>query len=51
VRYSFRALAPLFDTAPYTVNGRPEAGGKVKVWATGPSGELAMEGMAEMAEK
>ena len=49
VKYSFRAMAPLFDTAPFTVNGRPEADGAVKLWATGPAGELAMEANALMA--
>lgn len=48
-KYSFRAMAPLFDTAPYTVNGRPDAEGTVKVWATGPAGELAMEATAVLA--
>ena len=48
-KYAFRALAPLFDTAAFTVNGRPEADGTtVKLWATGPSGELAMEGTATL---
>lgn len=49
-KYSFRALAPLFDTAPFTVSGRLEPDGTaVKLWATGPGGELAMEGTAVMA--
>jgi 3-methylfumaryl-CoA hydratase len=48
-RYAFRAMAPLFDTAPFTVNGRMEADGSVKVWAAGPNGELAMEGTAVLA--
>lgn len=47
IRYSYRGLSPLFDGAPYTVNGRPEADGNtVKLWAAGPRGELAMEGTA-----
>ena len=48
-KYSFRAMAPLFDTAPFTVNGRPEPDGTVKLWATGPEGELAMEATATPA--
>jgi 3-methylfumaryl-CoA hydratase len=45
VQYTYRGLSPLFDGAPYTVNGRPEAdGATVKLWAAGPGGELAMEG-------
>lgn len=46
VKYSFRAMAPLFDTAPYTVNGRPDGDQNIKLWATGPAGELAMEATA-----
>ncbi len=48
-QYSFRAMAPLFDTAPFTVNGRPEGDGTVKLWAAGPAGELAMEATASLA--
>ena len=44
--YSFRAMAPLFDTAPFTVNGRHEADGSIRLWARGPTGELAMEATA-----
>jgi 3-methylfumaryl-CoA hydratase len=47
--YSFRAMAPLFDTAPFTVNGRAEPDGAVKLWAAGPAGELAMEATAMLA--
>jgi 3-methylfumaryl-CoA hydratase len=46
VNYAFRAMAPLFDTSPFTVNGRPEADHSIKLWATGPAGELAMEASA-----
>ncbi len=49
-RYAFRAMAPLFDTAPFTVNGRPEADRTIKLWATGPAGELAMEATASLAD-
>ena len=48
-KYSFRAMAPLFDTAPFTVNGRTEPDGTVKLWAAGPAGELAMEATATLA--
>jgi 3-methylfumaryl-CoA hydratase len=47
--YAFRAMAPLFDTAAFTVNGRTEADGTVKLWAAGPAGELAMEATATLA--
>jgi 3-methylfumaryl-CoA hydratase len=43
-RFSFRAVSPLFDTAPFTVSA---AGSRV--WATNPTGGLAMEAEAEVA--
>jgi len=47
--FSFRAKSPLFDTAPFTVNGLPAAGGRdVKLWAEGPGGTLAMEATATL---
>lgn len=46
VKYAFRAMAPLFDASPFTVNGRLEADQSIKLWATGPAGELAMEATA-----
>ena len=40
--FSFRAMSPLFDTAPFTVNGvATDDGGKL--WATTPEGGLASE--------
>ena len=44
-RFSFRAVSPLFDTAPFSVCGRPE-GGVVKLWAKNAAGGLAMEATA-----
>jgi 3-methylfumaryl-CoA hydratase len=47
--FNFRAKSPLFDTAPFHVNGLPEAGGsEVKLWAEGPGGSLAMEASASL---
>ena len=38
-----RAMSPLFDNEPFSVNGSPSADGKsVKLWAATNSGELAM---------
>ncbi|HEY8554612.1 MAG TPA: MaoC family dehydratase N-terminal domain-containing protein [Burkholderiales bacterium] len=49
-RFRFRAVRPLFDTAPFFVCGRPEADGRtVALWATDSEGRLAMEATAEVA--
>jgi 3-methylfumaryl-CoA hydratase len=48
-RFSFRAKSPLFDTAPFSLNGTPAAGGRtVRLWAAAPDGALAMEATAEI---
>jgi 3-methylfumaryl-CoA hydratase len=48
--FSFRAVRPLFDTAPFRTNGRVEADGKtVKLWASDPQGWLAMDATATLA--
>ena len=44
VRFSYRALSPLFDTASFTVNGRPgDDGATAAVWAANAEGGLAMQ--------
>lgn len=46
-RFSFRALAPLFDTEAFTVCGEPAAdGGTIALWAQNSRGELAMQAEA-----
>jgi 3-methylfumaryl-CoA hydratase len=45
-RFEFRALAPLFDIAPFDVCGRPEDDGRVSLWAQGADGALAMRATA-----
>lgn len=46
--FAFRAASPLFDTAPFTLNGRAEADqGIARLWAAGPKGELAMSASVE----
>ncbi|MEO1190746.1 MAG: MaoC family dehydratase N-terminal domain-containing protein [Pseudomonadota bacterium] len=40
-RFSYRAMAPLFDTAPFTLAGRAKEGG-ADLWAATPDGHLAM---------
>ena len=43
-RFTFRAVSPLFDTAPFTVCGQPDDNGKaVHLWARNPQGGLAMD--------
>jgi 3-methylfumaryl-CoA hydratase len=43
--FEFRAVSPLFDTAPFTVAGRPSPNQtSASLWAEGPSGTLAMSG-------
>ena len=50
MRFSFRAVSPLFDVAPFTVNGVPAADGdSLSLWAANPDGGLAMEAMATLA--
>jgi 3-methylfumaryl-CoA hydratase len=48
-RFRFRAVSPLFDLAPFTVCGKPEEGGAVRLWARNPEGRLAMEASAVVA--
>ena len=45
--FTMRARAPLFDTAPFTVIGRPTAEG-AEVWAVGPDGGIAMQASATL---
>lgn len=41
-RFAFRAVSPLFDTAPFVVCGKPERDGKtVSLWAKDAAGHLA----------
>jgi 3-methylfumaryl-CoA hydratase len=46
-RFTFRAVSPLFDTAPFAVCGKPEADGKtVQLWTRNAAGGLAMSATA-----
>lgn len=40
--FSFRGMAPLFDTAPFTINGRAAAD-TAELWAATPEGGMAMK--------
>jgi len=45
--FDFKAVSPLFDTAPFTVAGRLD-GPSARLWARGPQGQLAMTASAEL---
>ena len=47
-KFDMRARAPLFDTAPFTVCGRPTDEG-CKVWAATPEGTVAMQAQVTLA--
>lgn len=44
-RFSFRAVSPLFDTAPFVVCGKPD-GQTIVLWAKDATGNLAMSAEA-----
>jgi 3-methylfumaryl-CoA hydratase len=49
-RFSFRAVRPVFDIAPFSVCGRLEDDGRTaKLWAADAEGWLAMEATATLA--
>ena len=48
-RFSFRAMKPIFDTAPFCVCARLEGDLKARLWAVTPEGHLAMDASAELA--
>ncbi|WP_434666176.1 MaoC family dehydratase N-terminal domain-containing protein [Paraburkholderia sp. A3BS-1L] len=45
--FEFKAVSPLFDIAPFSVNGKLE-GGTARLWARGSEGQLAMQASAEV---
>ena len=47
ISYSFRAVGPLFDTAPFFVCGKPsDKAFEIELWARSSSGHLAMTARA-----
>jgi 3-methylfumaryl-CoA hydratase len=46
-RFEYRALAPIFDTAPFSVNGTQE-GETIRLWAADGAGSLGMTGRATL---
>jgi 3-methylfumaryl-CoA hydratase len=48
--YTTQARAPLFDTAPFELRGRPTADGRgAELWAVTPEGTVAMSAQMELA--
>ena len=48
--FQMRARAPLFDTAPVTLVGRPEPDGTTSsLWSLTPEGTIAMSATATFA--
>lgn len=47
--FEFRAMSPLFDTAPFSVCGRLDDAKHASLWARGPQGQLAMQASATLA--
>jgi 3-methylfumaryl-CoA hydratase len=45
-QFTFRAMRPLFDTAPFNVCGRIDADGVASLWAEAPDGGVAMTATA-----
>ncbi len=49
-RFQFRALSPIFDTAPFCVAGKLNGDKQVAdLWVANPNGKLAMRGRADLA--
>jgi 3-methylfumaryl-CoA hydratase len=47
-KFSFRAVSPLFDTAPFQICGKAD-GTTIRLWAANDRGGLAMEALADIA--
>jgi 3-methylfumaryl-CoA hydratase len=46
--FEFKAVSPLFDTDPFEVSGYlDEDSRSVRLWASGPGGQLAMQASAQ----
>jgi 3-methylfumaryl-CoA hydratase len=49
-KFSYRAVSPVFDTAPFTVNGKPGGDGNTaELWIANAHGTLAMKADATFA--
>ena len=50
VRFEFKAVSPMFDTAPFEICGKHAEPGAMDLWARGPDGALAMRARLEFTE-
>ena len=48
-RFTFKAVKPLFNTAPFWVSGRVENGKMIRLWASDIAGDLAMDATSTLA--
>ena len=48
-KFDMRARAPLFDTAPFTLVGRPTGDKTCELWAVTPEGTIAMSAAVTLA--
>ena len=49
VAFEFKAVKPVFDIAPFTIHGQPDADGKtIRLWARDADGWLVMSSIATM---
>lgn len=48
-RFRFRAVRPVFDTAPFTLCGRREADGRLALWVADAAGDLCVDAAVELA--
>src|SRR5262249_47055545 len=48
-RFAFRAVSPLFGTAPFSVCGRPEGDRSVRLWAQNAEAGIAMDATATLS--
>lgn len=46
-RFDFRNYNPIFDTASFTITGKPDGDDACTVWVRGPNGELGVKATAE----
>jgi len=46
--FRFKALQPLFDIAPFVLHGASQASNEVRLWATTPDGQLAVDASATL---
>jgi 3-methylfumaryl-CoA hydratase len=47
--FRFKALQPLFDTAPFILHGALQSGNEVKLWAATTDGQLAVDATATLS--